>query len=178
MVQYADYVAGWLASCIHDFLGELPPRAASMKYALITCIDSNTDLPSLLEKSPELRPLVNEANSLGKGLLLPTARLLKVNALNQLFFGFDEIWFFPQEPDQPKPGSVALVGPARIDQARLDEVGAWMTRQSCSLALGDCEELNFIVIARGLVRYLLGHSLEQPPPAIALVETESWISAG
>jgi hypothetical protein len=178
MVHYEDYVAGWLASSIHDFIAEVPPRAASLKYSLITCIDSNRDLPSLLRKSPELRALADEAQLLGTGVILPTARLLEVSSSNQFFFGFDEIWFFPRQPIEAKPDSVSLVGPPRIDQRRLDELGTWMTSSGCSLALGDGEGLNFVVKARGLVRYLLGHSLEQPPPAVTPLEGEAWVSAG
>jgi hypothetical protein len=36
MVHYEDYVAGWLANSIHDFLSNLPSCSASMKYALIS----------------------------------------------------------------------------------------------------------------------------------------------
>jgi hypothetical protein len=61
MVQYEDYVAAWLATSIHDFIAEVPTRAASMKYSLITCIDTNRDLPALLRKSLELRALADEA---------------------------------------------------------------------------------------------------------------------
>jgi hypothetical protein len=37
-----------------------------------------------------------------------------------------------------------------------------MSAHSCSLALGDGNGLNFVAKARGLVKYLLGHSLDQP----------------
>jgi hypothetical protein len=54
MVLYKDYVAGWLDISIRDFLEALSPNAASTKYVLITCLDSNLDPASLREKSPEL----------------------------------------------------------------------------------------------------------------------------
>jgi hypothetical protein len=37
----------------------------------------------------------------------------------------------------------------------------WMGDNSCSLALGGGEGLNFVVRAHGLVRFLLGSSIEQ-----------------
>src|SRR6516164_8266681 len=105
MVSYEHYVAGWLDSSIHDFLEAFPPPLGSMKYALITCLDSNLKPGSLLNESPELRSLASEARSLRGGVLLPTKVLLEANARCQLFLGFDEIWFFPDEIHKPKPNS-------------------------------------------------------------------------
>ena len=167
IVSYKDYVAGWLDSSIHDFLAVLSPRAASTRYALITCLDSNPKPASLREKSPELKPIANKIEILGDGLLLPTELLQATDARTQILFGFDEVWFFPTKSIRPKPPSVSLVGPARLNQARLTRIGKWMADDNCSLALGSGEGLNFVVRARGLVRFLLGYSIEQPEPALA-----------
>jgi hypothetical protein len=171
MVSYRDYVAGWLDSSVRDFLGLLPPNVKSTKYALITCLDSNLDPCSLLDKSPELRRLAGQARPLGNGLVVPTRLLLGLDTRSQLFFGFDEVWLFPTEQLQAKPDSACLVGPDRLDQVKLDKVGAWMSRNACTLGLGDGAGLNFITKARGLVKYLLGHSIAQPPPAVEPFET-------
>lgn len=171
MVHYKNYVAGWLDSSIHDFLAVLPTPSASAKYALITCLDSNVDPRSLLGKSPELKGVASDAKPLGKGLILPTRLLLEADAARQIFFGFDELWFFPNDQIQPKPEAVRLVGPARIDGKQLGKLGRWMSANSCSLALGDGEGLNLIVKARGLVKYLLAHSIEQSQPTLTTLET-------
>src|SRR5438876_4354724 len=97
MINYKNYIAGWLDSSIHDFFEVFPPTFNSMEYALITCLDSNPDPGSLIEKSPSLKPLTGEAHPLGRGLILPTKRLLEVESYDQVFFGFDEVWFFPRE---------------------------------------------------------------------------------
>ena len=55
-VSYKDYVAGRLDSSIHDFLEGFSPNAASTKYALITCLDSNFEPGFDGPKSPELSP--------------------------------------------------------------------------------------------------------------------------
>jgi hypothetical protein len=165
IVTYKDYVAGWLDSTVHDFLqvGEL--GAAEAAYALITCLDSNPNPASLRNRSPELKAIAKKVEVVGTGLLLETELLLEHESRSQLFFGFDEVWFFPNTDIQPKPESVSLVGPARLNKVRLKELGKWMTANSCSLALGGGEGLNFIVKAHGLVRPLLGHSIEQPESA-------------
>jgi hypothetical protein len=170
LVSYKDYVAGWLDSSIRAFLDMLPPHSESMRYALITCIDSNLTPKALLEASPELKALKG-ARPLGNGLLVPTRLLLEAHARKQLFFGFDEIWFFPSETISPKRASVWLVGPRRMNQAKLKKVGEWMVGNACSLALGDGGGLNFIVKARGLVKQLLGHSLSQGQPEEGLIPT-------
>ena len=166
IVSYGKYVAGWLNSSIHDFLESFPQSHPSMEYALVTCLDSNSDLASLLEESTEFKSLMADACPLGRGVLLPTKKLLEAEASDRVFFGFDEVWFFPSGSIEPKPESVGLVGPARIDQRTMNKLGLWMTGNSCSLAFGDGEGLNLIVKASGLVRPLLGHSNDQPVPML------------
>ncbi|HUY92620.1 MAG TPA: hypothetical protein VMV10_28025 [Pirellulales bacterium] len=167
IVSVRGYVAGWLDSSIHDFLEVLPPRDASTKYALITCLDSNPNPASLRNTSPELKPIASKLKILGNGLLLPTKLLLETESSNPIFFGFDEVWFFPSKNIGPKPPAASLVGPARLDQPRLEILGKWLADNSCSLGLGGGEGLNFVVRAQGLAGFLLGHSLGQRDPALA-----------
>jgi hypothetical protein len=171
MIYYGDYVAGWLDTTIQAFLDALPRGLSRMRYALVTCLDSNRDPKSILDVSPELSSWVGnvDVRVLGSGLLLPTGLLLKANSDNRVFFGSDEVWFFPAEPTEPKPDSAWLVAPPRINQARLDRLGRWMATNSCSLALGDGDGLNFVVKSRGIVKHLLGHSIVQPEPGPAVV---------
>src|SRR5688500_3722573 len=133
VVTYKDYVAGWLDSSIHDFLEVLSPAFASSRYALITCLDSNRDPASLRDKSPELESIAREAQVIGTGLLFPTEILLQHR---RIFFGFYEVAFFPTRNVAPMPHSASLVGPARCDQSRLNQLGEWMSQNSCSIALG------------------------------------------
>ena len=177
LVRNENYVAGWLNSSIHDFVETLPLEGGSTKYALITCLDSNPNVASLVEKSPELKAVKHQSEPLGAGLVLPTRLLVSTDSGKQIFFGFDEVFFFPNNDIKPKPSSLTIVGPARPDQKTLTTLGKWMFQNACSMALGDGEGLNFIVKAKGLVAYLLGHSIEQPLPAnpCEIVES-SWAS--
>lgn len=165
MVSYKDYVAGWFDTSISDFLEHFPHASRSMDFVLITSLDSNLTPSSLLGKSPQLASVAHRAKAVKSGILLPTAVLLEANASDQLFFGFDEVWFFPTDKIKPKPESAWLVGPNRIDQTKLDRLGAWIADNGCSLALGDGDGLNVIAKARGLVKYLLAYSMCQPLPA-------------
>ena len=174
IVSYKDYVAGWLDSSIHDFLKVLSPNDPCTKYALITCLDSNLEPASIRDKSPELKSLSRKVQVLGSGLLLPTDLLLKTDARNQIFFGFDEVWFFPNKSIEPKPKSALLIGPGRLNQARFNKLGKWMSENSCAMALGGGEGLNFVVQAHGLVKFLLGYSIEQPEPSLAPLETADF----
>jgi hypothetical protein len=176
MISARDYVAGWLDSSINEFLKAVPADALSVKYALVTCLDSNLEPKSLLRKSSNIWGLSKEFRPLGKALLVPTAALVSANLKSRLFFGFDEVWFFPNDKITPKPPSAWLVGPARIAQEKLDRLDAWMSDNSCSLALGDGEGLNFIIKARGLVKHVLGHSIEQQQPADAFAASDAALA--
>ncbi|HEV3341002.1 MAG TPA: hypothetical protein VG125_11615 [Pirellulales bacterium] len=167
IVSYKDYVAGWLDTSIHEFLQALPPSAVSARFALITCLDSHPEPASLVNKSPELKSIANKLETLGTGLLLPTKLLLQTDSASRLFFGFDEVWFFPNKSIRPKPANLSIVGPARLSQERLKKLGKWMSDNSCSMALGGGEGLNFLVRAHGLVKFLLGYSIEQRESALA-----------
>lgn len=162
LVSNRSFVAGWLDSSIHEFLRALPPGGAATKYALITCLDSNPTPAKLRHTSPELRPIAKESAVLGRGLLVRTDALLHAERQQQIFFGFDEIWFFPNKSIQPKPDVASLVGPSRVTQSGLNKLGKWMTANSCSMGLGGGEGLNFIVRAQGLSRFLLGYTIQQP----------------
>jgi hypothetical protein len=167
IVSYKDYVAGWLDSSIHDFLQILAP-SDNAKFALITCVDSNSDPASMRSKSPELKSLGRNIEIVGTSLLMPANVLLQASIESQIFFGFDEIWFFPTRDIQPKPASASIVGPARLTQARLRKIGKWMADNTCALGLGGGDGLNFVVPARGLPRFLLGCSIEQPESDLVL----------
>lgn len=167
IVAYKDYVAGWLDTTIRDFLDMLSPADASSKFALITCLDSNPNPAALRDKSPELRTIAGKAQILGTGLLVPTRLLLEANSRSPLFFGFDEVWFFPSKAITAKPASASIVGPGRLNQGNLKALGKWMSQNNCAMGLGGGDGLNFVVRAHGLVKFLLGHSIEQPDPSLA-----------
>lgn len=164
MLSDRGYTAGWFDSSIHDFLKEVPRPFANMRFALITCLDSSADLPPLVARSPGLKRLGSHLKPLGKGLLVSTKRLLDVERSERIFFGFDEVWFFPKEPGAPKPDTICLVGPDRIGQESLRLALPWMSQTSCSIGLGDGIGLNVMAKAHGLVRYLVAHSVNQPAP--------------
>ena len=166
LLHYKDYVAGWLDSSLHDFLEAFPGASNSTAFALITCLDSDLDPKSLLANSVELQGRLKGVKPLGKGLLLPSRLLREVGLRDRVFFGFDEIWFFPSDKIRPKPQSAWIVGPNRIHQTQLDRLGPWMSETSCSLALGDGAGLNVIVKAHGLVRRLIAYSMFQPAPTV------------
>lgn len=166
IVQYKDYVAGWLDSSIADYVELLADAPTAMTFALVTCLDSQQSPASLLSKSPELRSLAPVARPIGDAFVLPTKALLVVNSRSPIFHGFDEVWFFPDDKLEPKPATAWLVGPARIGNQKLRRLGSWMANNGCSLGLGDGEGLNLVVKAGGMVKQLIGHSLSQPEHAL------------
>ena len=169
-VQYKDYVAGWLDSTISTFLESFQDVPGDMAFALVTCLDSNLHPASLLKTSPELRSVARLATILNEAILLPTDVLLDANSKDPLFFGFDEVWFFPDESIGPKPDSAWLVGPNRMNQMKIRKLGQWMSENRCSVAMGDGGGLNVIVKTSGMARHLIGHSLAQPQASMIAAE--------
>ena len=49
------YTAGWLDCSVQEFLEGFPKRARATKYALVTSLDSNTDLRSYEATNHHLR---------------------------------------------------------------------------------------------------------------------------
>ena len=155
MSKQADYMAGWIDTTIHDFLLEIEEPTSSMAYALITCLDSSFDVSSLLEQSKSLNRLKGKCQLVGQGILLTTRQLLTEERHNQLFFGFDEVWFIPSSEVEPKPESLVITGPERINSHELEEHSEWMRSSNCSLGLGDGTGMNFCFRVRGVARYIV-----------------------
>ena len=133
-----DYLHGWIDNTIHDFVEHFPFESTELNFALITCLDSEPNPSTLLAKSPELQAIADKATIVGTGILLP------VGSLADLFFGFDEVWFFPSDQIEPKPDLISIVGPRKIDKAKVDKICDWLQRNDCLLGLGDGVGLNFI----------------------------------
>jgi hypothetical protein len=151
----ADYFAGWIDTTIHDFLLKVQEPSSSMAYALITCLDSSVDLPALVRTSSPLRELEGRSEIVGQGLLLKTRHLLNAVRQNRIFYGYDEIWFFPHSKISPKPAGVFLVGPHRLPNELPETLVNWMKETRCALGLGDGTGMNFCARIRGLARHLL-----------------------
>jgi len=173
MPSYKDYIAGWINSSVRTFMEDFPRTSSRMRYALITSLDSDSQPARMLDRINGAFEFPKGTEALGGGLLIPTASMLREHAFRDLFFGFDEVWFFPERPRRPRPPGCSIVGPRRVDQRKLDVLGPWMARESCSLALADGVGLNFIVKARGLVRYLLSQSGDAPSFAGETAELSS-----
>lgn len=173
MLHFNGYVAGWLNSTISDFLGELSSDVGPAKHALITCLDSNPCPALLLTDNADLRAAMDGATTLDKCLLVPLKRLREAALRDQLFYGFDEIWFFSTDAIKPKPPTASIVGPNRIDREAIEELGQWMVANDCLLGLGDGAGLNIIAKAEGLAKSIIGHSLTQSEPALQM--SDLWV---
>jgi hypothetical protein len=167
LVSCGPYTAAWMDSNLHDFLAVFQ-AFPSMQFALISCLDSNRNVRDLLEDSPELEPTIKcHTRVIGQSLVVPTKQLLDADRSQRLLFGFDEVWFFPNEDVTPLPAGTGIVGPRRISQERINALGKWMKANSCSLGLGDGDGINIVSKASGLVKYILGSSIYQSVPASA-----------
>lgn len=168
MLRTAEYCVGWMDSSIHRFMANIDPPPTSMKYALITCLDSCFEVASILSKSAALSPLKPQAEIVGKSVLVSTRRLLSAERNRQIFFGFDEVWFLPTALVKPKPRGIGLVGPTRLSPDLPAKLVSWMNDNSCTLGLGDGVGLNFVAKLQGLAKYIvneLSDSIDGNGPA-------------
>lgn len=155
MTKQANYLAGWIDTTIHDFLIDLDGPTSSLGYALITCLDSDCNIPSLMQTSKHLRKLKGKVQLVGQGLLLTTRQLLTAERHNRLFFGFDEVWFFPTSDIAPKPASFVITGPDPITSPEVARFDEWLHSNHCSLGIGDGVGMNFCLRVRGMARYIV-----------------------
>lgn len=155
MEKQAEYVAGWIETSIHDFLAEIAEPPSGMAYALITCLDSNFDGAFLLKESKHLEGLRDKCELIGSGILTTTQQLLAADRREQIFFGFDEVWFFPHADIRPKPTELIITCPAQIGADHLNDLIEWMQSNDCSLGLGDGMGMNFCLKARGMAKNIV-----------------------
>jgi hypothetical protein len=145
---------GWVPTAIGATLEELPELLEEVPYALITCLDSGRDLPVMCRTSPELRSSLVSFDFLGDGLVLPTSELLELAKGGRIFYGFDEIWFLPVRPVEPKPDDVYMVAPLKHPGEMGAGLPEWMARSQCVLALGDGYGMNYATNKEGLANSL------------------------
>ena len=155
MQKQPEYIAGWIDTSIHDFLSEIIRPSPSMAYTLISALDSSFNVSSFVERSKHLQSLTGECKRVGNGLLVKTDKLLKAEHKSRIFFGFDEVWFFPDIKVIPKPDWLTIVGPHRINTSSMLELIEWMQAGRCSFGLGDGIGMNYCLKARGIVKYFV-----------------------
>jgi hypothetical protein len=160
MPDSAGYTAGWIDSTVHDFLLDVDQPTASMKHALVTCLDSCFDLPLLARKSAAVGRLASHGEMLGKSLRVTTKRLLAAEQSERIFFGFDEVWFFAKPPVRAKPDDVTLVGPEKLAGELPRNLVVWLDDNHCTLGLGDGTGLNLVARIRGIAKYIVHQCVE------------------
>ena len=144
MKRVDDLKVGWLDTRIGTLVESRGAVFAQYAYALITSVDSATELRQLptgraiIERRPACR-------FLGGGLVIPAGALAAVGREFNLFNGFDEVWWFSDEPKVPKPNEVFLVAPLDLrEDGVVEELRDWMRASGCELGLGDGVGLNYV----------------------------------
>lgn len=137
------YIGTQLNGSICDYLSEMHKVPKSMRYALITSLDSEINPASFLENNKLFDN--KDASALGLGIFLPTEMLMQDKFFENIFFGFDEIWFFPEKINNPKPNDLSIVSPIKASDDIVKKAEPWMRQTNCSMGLGDGNTLNAIM---------------------------------
>ena len=148
---------GWLRdTSIGKLMQSDAPYLSECEFALVTSIDSTSNLrtittvDTIIQRYPKSRYL-------GSGVVLPTARLPEVTNEFKLFTGFDEVWFFREDPHWEPPTGLSIVSPLNLEEDEVPPVVFdWMKISNCTLGLGDGIGLNFATSNEDIGKYLYG----------------------
>jgi len=124
------YMYGRSKICVDD----LAPKKLFLKdasWTLISCIDSDTKPASLLGKSPELNK-VSSLVALGDNILSP------VIPKDEIFFGYDEVWFSSSKILEPCPFSGILTS----ERPDYKKIIPWLLKNKIIMGIG---ENNYII---------------------------------
>lgn len=161
MMRLDDLHFGWLDTCIQAFLNDQRSVVARYAYALISSIDSATDLTKLPTGLAITRRF-KQCAFLGTGLAVPAGSLALIGKELNLFNGFDEVWLSMEEPKVSKPDGVFLVALLNLREEKIPlGVCDWMRSSGCALGPGDGEGLNYVTrdetVANALQRNTMLH---------------------
>lgn len=147
-------IAGWIDRSIGDLVRDKPDILTRFAYAMLTSVDSSTDLGEL----PTTARVIERYTScrlIGRGILVPADVLRDLAGEFNLFNGFDEIWMFEHEPTLAKPDEVNLVAPLDLRVEDLPtSVDEWVRTSHCGLGLGDGIGTNFVTPISAIGSYL------------------------
>jgi len=153
--KLSNFNTGWIDTTIHDFLATIEEPPSGMTYALVTSLDSTIELAAFVAHNPSHILFQRDYRLIGDGLLLKTRSLLAADREHRLFFGFDEIWFFPSNEIEPKPDNLIIVGPEKVEPSELESHLEWLEKSKCSLGLGDGTGMNFCLKVRGVAKHIV-----------------------
>jgi hypothetical protein len=138
--------ADWLEMSISELLECHATLIAEFPYALITYLDSSDQVFTL----PTVQSVIEEsgivAKQFGSGLLMSGDSLLELVRTHSLFTGFDEVWFFHQYPEMPKPQGLIITAPVVITDGLPGGLVEWMRRSRCALGLGGGIGVNYVAL--------------------------------
>jgi hypothetical protein len=123
-------------------LRQWPSVLSRFRRVLVTVIDSCEDVAGLWRQSPALRGLAVDFKVLDKGVVMPARDILSL-ADPRVSNGFDEYWFFLDEPVVCKPANCRLNCPPGYPDD-LELIIPWFTQSNCELGIGDGIGLDYI----------------------------------
>jgi len=139
MRKIAGYWTGHIDGSVGEAVLRIAPVLAVFHWALVTSVDSLTDL----RQWKTLGKVVQHREYVGTALLISPSDVVELAKAGD-FSGFDEVWFLRGRPTESPPQGVYLVGPFDVATDDITGAIAWMKAQGAGLALGDGIGLNYI----------------------------------
>lgn len=132
---------------------------ASLPWALITCLDSLSDLHEIREL-PVLRSQYG-ASLHGNSILLPGSEIVRAALeLKSFFVWFDEVWWFEHPPVLLMPDDISITAPVDFSEALNESAQRWFLDSNSILALGDGYGMNYMTSRKDLLLAIVEESTE------------------
>jgi hypothetical protein len=145
MRKVAGYRTGHIEGSVREVTQRVATELAEFSWALVTSIDSSTDL----RQWKAFGKVVQQPEYVGTALLVSPSNVVELAKAGS-FSGFDEVWFLRGRPTESPPQGTFLVGPCDVTTDDVSGAIAWMKAQGCGLGLGDGIGLNFIAEAESV----------------------------
>ncbi len=176
MKENANYYYGWVDSGIPDILDILQDDLPRNSYMMITELDSTRELADGFVYKKLAKNAGLQVANISRAIYLPVQNILDLlDSFDNLFNGFDEVWFFSSLNLFVPPDPITIVAPSRLWTPDIDEIEtnelwrkeahcyrdvspiiAWMRKSRCYLGLGDGEGLNYITDRKDLAQKIEG----------------------
>ena len=124
-------------------------------WAMIVCLDSSYDMTAFPSDEPIFQFRRQEVLMVEGAVAFSGVHLLELLDRFEVFFGFDEVWFFSERPVHAVPGELSLQGPFVPELFDLQAAGSWMRENQALAGVGDgkTENPNLTSVAFDMLRW-------------------------